>query len=52
MLIVKLMEFPSLNFKSLFALIFSVIALIFYTPGQEIAFENRKEVKTWALIQK
>jgi len=36
----RLMEFSFLNIKELFALIFSIIALIFYTPVQEIAFEN------------
>ena len=38
----RLMEFSFLNIKELFALIFSIIALIFYTPVQEIAFENRQ----------
>ena len=38
----RLMEFSFLNIKELFALIFSIIALIFYTPVQETAFENRQ----------
>lgn len=32
-----------LNIKELFALIFSVIALICHTPGHEIAFKNRQK---------
>lgn len=42
MLVISLMEFSSLNIKELFALIFSLIALIFYTPGQEIVLENKQ----------
>lgn len=46
MLVIRLMEFSSLNIKELLGLIFSIIALIFYTPGKEIAFENRQGSKT------